>query len=211
MSAEIKGAGTTLLDEDEIGQLAFPFLLEGGSVNITMTAGHRTLSLVEAPQHPATSGGFASDWIDLYGDAMDDALGIEKTSLCAMAELNSCAVDACERLAGDFTETVCSVLAACMNAQLTWFNLMSAASKALMSVPLPVAVFALASGASTPASAGALEHDSMDLALGDENASPLPGMERSLALPGGSGGPVQANVAEAPELRMDAVIGGTAA
>lgn len=178
-------------------------------MSTTMAAGNRTLSLVEVPQHPTMGGGFASNWIDLYGEAMDEALGVEKTSLSAMVEFNSHAVDTCERLAGDFAGTVCDALAACMKAQLSWFNLMSEASKALMAVAVPMGAFGFAKDA--PASAGVLDHGSMDLVLGEECGSPLPGTEVSLVEAGGSGGPVQAGVAETPERGMDLVIGGTAA
>ena len=67
-----------------------------------MAADRCTLSLVN--QHHTSGGGFASGLLELYGEAMDQALGIEKSSLTAMAELNSCAADTCERLAGDFED-----------------------------------------------------------------------------------------------------------
>jgi hypothetical protein len=198
-----------LLDDDVIKQMAFPFLLEGGSVNTTMAAGERTLSLVEVPQHPTPSGGFAAEWIDLYGDAMDQALGIEKTSFSALAELNSCAVDACDRLAGDFAETVCNVLAVCLKAQLSWFNRMSEAGMVLMAIPVPAGVLAFVKDASTRVSAGGLDHGSMDLVLGEESGCASPGTGLSRAAAGGSGGP--ASPAETPERGMDMVIGETAA
>lgn len=180
-------------------------------MSTTMATGNRTLSLVEVPQHPTMGGGFASSWIDLYGEAMDEALGVEKTSLSAMVEFNAHAVDACELLAGDFAGTVCNALATCMKAQLSWFNLMSEASRVLMAVAVPVGAFAFAKDGSTPASAEVLDHGSMDLVLGEECGSPLPDTEVSLVEAGGSGGPVQADVAETPQQGMDLVIGGTAA
>jgi hypothetical protein len=155
------------------------------------------------------NGGFASDWLDLYGEAMDQALGIEKTSLAAMAELNSCAVDTCEHLAGDLFETVCSVFASCVQAQLSWFSLLTDGSKALVAVAVPVGVLAAAGESSAQASAGLLHPNSMDVAMGEGSGDPLPGTVPSIAEAGAPGG--QAQPAETPESGMDVVIGETAA
>lgn len=180
-------------------------------MNATMAAGNRTLSLVEVSPRQAPSGGFASDLLGLYGDAMDKALGIEKTSVSAMVELNSCAVDTCERLGGDFVETVCGWFASCMQAQLSWFNLVSEGSRILMTVAVPVGVLAYAEDASAPASAGDLDHGSIDIVLGEESRDPLPGKEMSIVEAAGPGGQPQTAETEAPERGMDVVIGGTAA
>ncbi len=176
-------------------------------MNATMATGNRTLSLVEVTPRQAPSGGFASDLLDLYGEAMDKALGVERTSISAMVELNSCAVDTCERLASDYVETIRGWFAACMQAQLNWFNLVSEGSKALMAVAVPVGVLAYAGNGSAQASAGVLDHGSMDIVLGEDSGVPLAGTARSIDA--GSGG--QAEPADSPERSMDVVIGETAA
>lgn len=178
-------------------------------MNAPVATGNRTLSLVEVPPRQAPSGGFASGLLDLYGEAMDKALGVERTSISAMAELNSCAVDTCERLTGDFMETIGGWFAACMQAQLNWFNLVSEGSKALMAVAVPVGVLAYAGNGSAQASAGVLDHGGMDIVLGEDSGARLAGMARGIVEDAGPGG--QAEPADSPERGMDVVIGETAA
>lgn len=178
-------------------------------MNPIMAADSPTLSLVEVHQRHTSGGGFASDLLELYGEAMDRALGIEKSSLTAMAELNSCAADTCERLTGNLFETVCGVFASCMQAQLSWLTLMSEGTAVLLAVAVPVGVFAAAGESSVQAWAGLLDHNSMDVAMGESSGAPVPAMALSLVETGGAGGHAQS--AETPERGMDVVIGETAA
>jgi hypothetical protein len=174
-----------------------------------MAADNLILSPVEVNRRQTTNGGFASDLLDLYGEAMDQALGIEKTSLAAMVELNSCALDTCEHLAGDLFETVYSVFASCVQAQLSWLSFLTDGSKALVAVAVPVGMFAAAGEGSAQASAGLLDHTSMDVAMGEGSGDPLPGTVPSIAEAGAPGG--QAQPAETPERGMAVAIGETAA
>lgn len=178
-------------------------------MNPIMAADRCTLSLVEVNQRHTFSGGFASGLLELYGEAMDQALGIEKSSLTAMAELNSCAADTCERLTGDLFETVYGVFASCMQAQLSWLTLMSEGTTALWAVAVPVGVLAAARESSAQASAGLLDHNSMDVAMGEGSGNPKRAKARKNVKTGGTGG--HAQPAEMPERRMDVAIGETAA
>jgi len=162
-----------------------------------MAAGNRTLSLVEVNEDQTRCAGFPSDLLNLYGEAMDRALGIERASLSAMVEMNACARDTCERLAGGLLDAVVGAISSCLQAQLSWFTLLAprvdAGSKAQMSAAAP---------------AGA-DH-SMDVVLGEGGGGLWSGVAESIA---DAGGPVLARPAEeeAPERGMDLAIGETAA
>lgn len=177
-------------------------------MNPIMAADSCTLSLVN--QRHTSSGGFASDLLELYGEAMDQALGIEKSSLTAIAEINSCAADTCERLTGDLFETVCGVFASCMQAQLSWLTLMSEGTTALWAVAVPVGVLAAARESSVQASSvGLLDHNSVDVAMGEGRRNPKRAKALKIVEAGGTGG--HAQPAEMPERHMDVAIGETAA
>jgi hypothetical protein len=172
-------------------------LFEGGSVNRTMAAGDCALSLVEVNPNRTPNAGFPSDLLDLCSEAMDQALGIEKASLSAMVEINSCALDTCEHLAGDLFGAAVRVFASCVHAQLSWLTLMlpygCAESKVLLNVAAPAGVPSIDQG--------------MDVVIGAGGGDSWADMALSSA--GRTAG--QAQPAEALELCMDLVIGETAA
>jgi hypothetical protein len=154
-------------------------------------AGNRALSLVEVNPSPTPNAGFPSDLLDLYGEAMDQALGIEKASLSAMVEMNSCALDTCERLAGDLFGVMAGVFASCVQAQLSWLMLL---------VPR---VYESTASPTVAAPAGALDH-SMDIVIGAGSGDSLPRTALSMAEGGSFAG-------QAPERSMDLAIGDVAA
>jgi hypothetical protein len=177
-------------------------------VNQPMAAGTRALSLMETNAIQTPNAGFPSDLLDLYGEAMDRALGVEKVSLSAIVEMNSCALDTCERLTGDFVGMVAGAFATCMQVQLAWFTLMVPRlyeGKTSLAVAAPAGSVAAGGEARTQWSAGSLD-DHMDVAIGAGSGDLLPGMALNIGRPGG-----RARTAEPLESGMDLAIGETAA
>ena len=168
-------------------------------MNTTMAAGDCALSLVEVNPKETSNAGFPSDFLDLCSEAMDQALGIEKASLSAMVEINSCALDTCEHLAGDLWGAAVRVFASCVQAQLSWLTLMLPSvceeSKALRNVAAAAGMPSIDQG--------------MDVVIGAGSGDSWADMTLSISPAGRTAG--QARPVEAPELCMDLEIGETAA
>jgi hypothetical protein len=161
-------------------------------MNTTMASGDFALSLVEVNPNKTSNGGFPSGLLDFCSEAMDQALGIEKASLSAMAEINSCALDSCEHLAGDLLGAAVRVFASCVQAQLSWFTLM-----------LPYVCEENKALPCVAAAAGAPSIDQgMDVVIGAGGGDSWADVALRIA---------PAGRAEAPELCMDLVIGEAAA
>lgn len=154
------------------------------------------------------------DLLNLYGDAMDRALGIEKASLSAIVQLNSCALDLYGHLVDDLIGMAVNACAFYAEAQMSWLTLMMPAMYKSSAASLPVAASAgrTASGGDDhthPLKGEELER-SVDVAIGARSEVARSEVLPAAAPPSGrvaSEASGQVRPGEAVERGMDVVIG----
>jgi hypothetical protein len=93
---------------------------------------HHAPLFLGAAQHGSTpDAGFTADFQDLYGLAMDQAVGLEKASLAAVACLSSCAIDIYKNESwlspalGKLFDEAFQALATCIELQLSCLALLT--------------------------------------------------------------------------------------
>ena len=137
----------------------------------TLPPRNAPLFLAAAEQAQTPYAGFAAEFQELCSLAMDQAIGIEKASLAAIASFQSCAIDIDKNSSwdspalGKLSEAAAQAIASCIELQLSWLALLASHTLSRVST------VAGRSGSQSTA-ADELAY-SMDIAIGERFTAPV--------------------------------------